>query len=104
MNKQEILKKSRQENMNGDECERKKRTDQDAFSVWGYVIMGLIFMVLKMVGDRAAEDVLSILWCGVATGFLYRAIHTKEKISVIAAVAGYLLALFFFCKYCMEMF
>ncbi len=104
MNKNEILAKSRQENMNDDECQKKRRTDQDAFSVWGYIIMSFIFIVLKLIQREPLEDVLSILWCGVATGFLYGAIHTKEKISVIATVAGYLLALLFLCKYCMEMF
>ncbi len=104
MNKQEILKKSRQENMNGDECERKKRTDQDAFSVWGYIIMSAVFMVLKLIQREPINDVLAILWSGSATGFLYRAIHTKEKIYVIAAVVEYLLALLVFCKYCMEIF
>ncbi len=104
MNKEEILKRSRQENMNGDEREQKVRTDQDAFSVWGFVIMCSVIMVIKFIQDKAAEDILSILWCGSATAFLYRAIHTKDKLSIFCTVIGYLLALFFFYQFCVEMF
>ncbi len=104
MNKQEILKKSRQENMNGDECQRKRRTDQDAFSAWGFLIMCGVIMVLKLIQRESINDVLAILWCGSATAVLYGAIREKTKLYIFLTVVAYALAVMFFCIFCMEIF
>ena len=104
MNKEEILKKSRQENMNGDECQKKRRTDQDAFSVWGFIFMCIAIMVLKLIRREPINDVLAIMWCGTATAALYGAIREKTKLYIFLTVVEYALAVAFFIKFCMEMF
>lgn len=48
MDKNEILSKSRKENVYGDEREKEVRVKRDAFSQWGLIVLGIIIMVIKL--------------------------------------------------------
>lgn len=48
MNREEVLLKSRKENIYGDEYEKNVRIKRDAFSVWSFLILGTLIMIIKL--------------------------------------------------------
>lgn len=104
MNKEEILAKARQENVYGDEREKKIRIHRDAFSCWGVIILGTIMMVIKLVRVESPADIITLFFCMSATASLYEAIKTKKKWNMIVTVLLFLLTLYFFYKFCVGIF
>ena len=62
MNKEEILARSKKENIYGDEREKSVRTKRDAFSLWGLTVLGIIIMFIKLFCMESPADIISILY------------------------------------------
>ena len=61
MDKDEILSKHKNENRFGDEREKTIRTRRDAFSLWGVLGLGVVFMGLKIWQGQSPADLVSLL-------------------------------------------
>lgn len=104
MNKEEILKKSREENIYGDERDKTIRVRRDAFSVWGMIILGIIIMIVKLCRTQSPADIISLMFCTSATASLYEALKTRKKLHIIFTVILYVLALYYFYRFCAGLF
>ena len=104
MNKEEILARSKKENIYGDEREKSVRTKRDAFSLWGLTVLGIIIMFIKLFCMESPADIISILFCTSGLGFTYEGIKLKKKWSIICGIVFLLLAVYFFYKFCMGLF
>ena len=104
MNKNEILAKSRKENLNGDEREKNIRLCRDAFSVWGLLILGFIIMIMKVWQGQSPADIVSLFFCVSGIGFAYEGIRVKSKWHTAAGIVLILSAVYFFYKFYMGLF
>lgn len=95
MDKNEILSKSRKENVYGDEREKEVRVKRDAFSQWGIIVLGIIIMVIKLLRTESPADIISILFCTSGLGFTY---------AVACGIALLLASIYFFYKFCAGLF
>lgn len=100
MNKEEILRRSQQENANGDERVQKIRVDRDAFSVWAVELVGAALMAVKLARGQSPADIVSIFFAMAGAAFAYEGGKLKSKSRLIAG--GVLLALgaYFFYRFC----
>lgn len=96
MNKDEILKKSVQENLILDERDKHIRTHRDAFSMWGIIVLGLIIMGIKIRHGQSPNDILSLFFGMVATADLYMAVKTKKLLHIILMIVFSTLTLYYF--------
>lgn len=104
MNKDEILARSKKENIYGDEREKEVRIKRDAFSLWGLVILGSIIMVMKLICSESSADIISILFCTSGLAFTYEGVKLKRKWTAVSGVVLLLASIYFFCKFCMGIF
>lgn len=104
MNKEEILKKSKKENINGDEREKGIRTKRDAFSLGGFIVLGVIIMVIKLVRVESPADIISLFFCTSGLGFTYEGIKLKSKWNIICGIILLLLACYCFYRFCAGLF
>lgn len=83
MNKNEILEKSRAENKNGDEMEKKVRMKASAISATvGMSLCMILVIIEELVFDRSATA-LWIIYTGVQfTSSLLEYINTKKRTSL----------------------
>lgn len=100
MNKEEILARSKKENIYGDEREKEIRTKRDAFSIWGLIILGIIIMTIKLFRTESPADIISILFCSSGLGFTYEGYKFKKKWTVICGIVLMLLAVYYFYRFC----
>ena len=94
MDKNEILSKSRKENVYGDEREKEVRVKRDAFSQWGLIVLGIIIMVIKLLRTESPADI----------GFTYEGIKLRKKYTVACGIALLLASIYFFYKFCAGLF
>lgn len=104
MKKEEILARSKKENLIQDEREKDIRVHRDAFSVVGILIFGFLIMAIKLYRTQSPADIISLLFSMSVFGFLYEGIHLKNKWTVTAGVIFLLLAIYFFYKFCAGLF
>lgn len=104
MNKEEVLLRSRKENIYGDEYEKNVRIKRDAFSVWGFLIIGVLIMIIKLFRVESPADIISIMFCTSGLGFVYEGIKLKKKWSIISGGVLLLCAIYFFYKFCAGLF
>lgn len=104
MNKEEILAKSKKENAYGDEREKEVRTKRDAFGGWGFTILGIIIMFIKIFHDDPAYDILSILFITSGLAFTYEGIKLQKKWTAACGIVLLLSAAYYFYKFCMGLF
>ena len=104
MDKNEILSKSRKENVYGDEREKEVRVKRDAFSQWGLIVLGIIIMVIKLLRTESPADIISILFCTSGLGFTYEGIKLRKKYTVACGIALLLASIYFFYKFCAGLF
>lgn len=93
MDKNEILSKSRKENVYGDEREKEVRVKRDAFS-----------LVIKLLRTESPADIISILFCTSGLGFTYEGIKLRKKYTVACGIALLLASIYFFYKFCAGLF
>ncbi len=99
MNKEEILKKARQENVNGDEREKELLIKRDAFSLWGLTVLGIIIMIIKLMRAQPISDILSILFCTSGLGFTYQGYKAKNKWITASGIVFLIACIYFFYKF-----
>ncbi len=87
MNKDEILKKSREENQNGDEREEKIRLRSYATSTVIGALISMVFVILEgFVFDRSITHIC-IIYCGMMfSKHLIDAIKLKKKEDVLFSI------------------
>ena len=68
MNKEEILSRSKKDNIYGDEREQQIRTKRDAFSLWGLIVLGAIIMIIKLFRMESPADIIALLFCTSGLG------------------------------------
>lgn len=101
MDKEEILARSKKENVYGDEREKAVRTKRDAFGGWGFTILGIVIMFIKIFHGDPAADILSILFCTSGLSFTYEGIKLRKKVTVVCGIVLLLCAVYFFYRFCM---
>lgn len=79
MNKEDVLAKSKKENIYGDEREREVRTKRDAFAGWGFTVLGIIIMIIKIFHGDSASDIISILFCTSGLAFTYEGMKLQKN-------------------------
>lgn len=104
MKKEEILARSKKENINGDEREKNVRTKRDAFSLWGFIVLGIVIMIIKLFHTKSPADIISIMFCTSGLGFTYEGIKLKKKWTAIIGVLFLLLGVYYFYRFCMGLF
>ncbi|MBU3875418.1 hypothetical protein HGO97_006280 [Faecalicatena sp. AGMB00832] len=104
MKKEEILARSKKENIYGDEREKVIRTKRDAFSLWGLIVLGLIIMVIKLFRAESPADIISILFCTAGLAFTYEGLKLKKKLTAISGIVFLLLAGYYFYRFCGRLF
>ncbi len=104
MDKNEILSKSRKENVYGHEREKEVRVKRDAFSQWGLIVLGIIIMVIKLLRTESPADIISILFCTSGLGFTYEGIKLRKKYTVVCGIVLLLASIYFFYKFCARLF
>lgn len=104
MNKEEILAKSKKDNVYGDEREKQVRIKRDAFSLWGTIALGAVIMVIKLYRSESPSDIISILFCTSGLAFLYEGLKLKNKWSVIAGGIFLVLTCYYFYRFCVGLF
>lgn len=105
MNKDEILAKSRNENKNGDEREKKVREHAFAMSAaWGGLICMLAIMAERLIFDRSATIIWTV-YCGMQfANALTGAIQSKERKYILLSVLFGVLLITFVAVYLTEGF
>lgn len=100
MDKDEILSKHKNENRFGDEREKTIRTRQDAFSLWGVLGLGVVFMGLKIWQGQSPADLVSLFFCMSGLAFVYEGVQLRQKRCLIPGVVLLTLAAWFFYEFC----
>jgi hypothetical protein len=104
MNKEEILAKSKKENILGDEREKEVRIRRDAFSFWGLIFLGIIIMLIKLIRVQSPADIISLMFCTSGLGFIYEGVKLKSKWNTILGIIFLILAGYFLYKFCVGLF
>lgn len=87
MNKEDILKKSRQENKNGDEREQKIQLRSDAISsaIGGLICMVFVFLESYLF-DRSAAMIWAIYSGMMFSQSIMNAVKLKRRIDIVLSV------------------
>lgn len=104
MDRDEILAKSKRENAYGDEREKEIRVKRDAFSLWGFIICGIVIMILKLVRAESPADIISLMFCVSGLGFAYDGVKLRRGWIMAAGIVFLLLSAYFFYRFCMGLF
>ena len=83
MNKEEILAKSRKENVLQDEMERTVRIEGESFSLLFVFLMGLILLTWKRVHGLPHEDVLTMSWTACVANRVYRLARRRNTSDIV---------------------
>ena len=104
MDKTEILAKAKKENALGDEREKGIRVKRDAFSLWGFLILSVAIMIIKLIRTQSPTDIISLLFCTSGSGFIYEGIKLKSKWQIISGAVLLLAAAYSFYRFCEGLF
>ena len=90
MDKEEILKKSRNENLNGDEREHQVK---DRSMMWAYIFMFLATAIFKLLSkeDAPIMDFAAAVAASACAAMTYRFIKTKSSMYLIFAIFALIL-------------
>ena len=72
MNKEEILAKSRKENVLQDEMERTVRIEGESFSLILVFLVGVVIVIFNRLHGLPANSVLAMFWASCVGNRLYR--------------------------------
>lgn len=91
MNKEEILKRSKTENMLGDERDQQIRTESDSFSLIFTLAVTLLLVAVNSIKGLPSDGFLAIFWASILERyclFFYR--HRKAYHGILALAAAVL--------------
>ena len=83
MNKEEILAKSRKENVLQDEMERTVRIEGESFSLLFALLMGLILLFWKRAHGLPDEDVMCMFWTACVANRVYRLARRRNTSDIV---------------------
>ena len=83
MNKEEILAKSRKENVLQDEMERTVRIEGESFSLIFALLMGLILLFWKRAHGLPYEDVMCMFWTACVANRVYRLTRRRDTSDIV---------------------
>ena len=86
MTKEEILEKSRKENKNGDERDKKVLSDAVKYSYAAMAVCSAFFAFIRSRQGFPAMDLPAVCCVSVCVNFLYRYGKTKERSSLVTAL------------------
>ena len=101
---EEVLAKAKRENFLGDEREKDIRTKRDAFSLWGFIILGCTIMIIKLIRVQSPADIISLFTCTSGLAFVYEGIKLKKKFSLICGSILLVFSAYCFYKFCVGLF
>lgn len=80
MNKEEILAKSRKENVLQDEMERTVRIEGESFSLILVFLVGVVIVIFNRLHGLPANSVLAMFWASCVGNRLYRPHQAEEHL------------------------
>lgn len=80
MNKEEILAKSRKENVLQDEMERTVRIEGESFSLILVFLVGVVIVIFNRLHGLPANSVLAMFWASCVGNRLYRSHQAEEHL------------------------
>lgn len=96
MDKEEILEKSRQEQIDEGEVNALNTSRNLAFKIAGGLSVLFITFSLFVVKDRyAAHVVMAIFWCSYSTEYLYKYKFYKRKADMVGFISSLILGVGF---------
>lgn len=99
MDKEEILQKSRQENQYGDEGEKAMRVKRDSVGGWGFILLGMVIMAVKLCRMESPADIISLFFCSSGLSFVYEGVKGKKKTQLFFGIFFLLCSAYFFYKF-----
>ena len=83
MNKEEILAKSRKENVLQDEMERTVRIEGESFSLILVFLVGVVIVIFNRVHGLPSGQVLAMFWASCVGNRLYRLTKRRNTSDVV---------------------
>ena len=83
MNKEEILAKSRKENVLQDEMERTVRIEGESFSLILVFLVGVVIVIFIRLHGLPANSVLAMFWAACVGNRLYRLTKRRNTSDVV---------------------
>ena len=83
MNKEEILAKSRKENVLQDEMERTVRIEWESFSLILVFLVGVVIVIFNRLHGLPANSVLAMFWASCVGNRLYRLTKRRNTSDVV---------------------
>ena len=83
MNKEEILAKSRKENVLQDEMERTVRIEGESFSLILVFLVGVVIVIFNRLHGLPANSVLAMFWASWVGNRLYRLTKRRNTSDVV---------------------
>ena len=83
MNKEEILAKSRKENVLQDEMERTVRIEGESFSLILVFLVGVVIVIFNRLHGLPANSVLAMFWASCVGNRLYRLTKRRNTSDVV---------------------
>lgn len=99
MEKEEILRRAKEENIYGDEMEKDTRTRKAAFSIWGAFAISIFIIAVKLFRDETAADNCAVIVGMAAAGSFYEFIRTKKKALLFPAVTFFVLTIYYLFQF-----
>lgn len=99
MNRDEILKRSQQENKNGDERDRAVRLKSQAFSVIICVIVGIILYVVNRSAGIVSHDIMAMIAAILFGATAYEAIASRKVYSLILSLVWLVILVDYLYRY-----
>lgn len=102
MNREQILEKAKKENYLGDEREREISLKSNAFSLLGFIIVGVMIIAVRFSRGESVADIEALLLCTVGSGYLYNGIKLKQKLYIFSGSVFLLAAMYYFYAFYMR--
>lgn len=99
MNKDEILEKSRRENVGQDEMEKTIRIEGESFSLAVTLMMGLLLVFFDHLHGLPSDQVLIMFWTSCVSRQLYKLTRRREKWDLISLIISLVFLVFYVVKY-----
>ena len=99
MNKEEILAKSRKENVLQDEMERTVRIEGESFSLLFALLMGLILLFWKRAHGLPYEDVMCMFWTACVANRVYRLTRRRDTSDIVTLLISLALLIWNLVKF-----
>lgn len=101
MNKEEILSRSKKDNMFFDEYEKHMKFKGRALGLTFTLLMCIVIYVIKLFNKENCTDILTVIWSVLVGSVGYEAYLTKSKVKIVLSVFFLIFMLYYFIKFVM---